>query len=468
MVRMILVILLLSSIAAFAQSNVNLKGKVTNTRGQPVSAAVVALLGKNLKDTTLNDGAYSIVGATSVASSSALPKSELVSFSKGAISFNLIRSSNVSIEAFDMQGALLKRVLDYSVPAGSYSYSIMSDLSASRMMLIRVMIGKSVSTFRYLPLNRNHLSATSMQSAGYSGGSGIATLMATVDSLRVTAAGLQTKTVALSSFETTMDVVLDTISTAGLDKFSFFVTSLKALQDLSGSQNGFGGDFRFGKTGTGAGLLGADSICSCIAERSMPGSSKKQWRAFLSVKEGPDGKQVNAIDRIGAGPWYDRIGRVLSPDKAGLLGDRPAAHSAIKDDLPNEDGVPNHRPDPNQPIVDNHMMVTGSDTKGVYYVASSGGGGGGGFVQPGGQTSENPTCNDWTSTTAKSRPRAGLAWPQSFGGMGGAKNWLSVFDVSGCEAGIDLDEKTMGGLPNVYTIGNGGGYGGFYCFALVP
>jgi hypothetical protein len=30
------------------------------------------------------------------------------------------------------------------------------------------------------------------------------------------------------------------------EKFSFFVTSLAALQQLSGSQDGFGGDLRFG------------------------------------------------------------------------------------------------------------------------------------------------------------------------------------------------------------------------------
>ncbi|NLW30726.1 MAG: hypothetical protein GXY77_04625, partial [Fibrobacter sp.] len=99
-----------------------------------------------------------------------------------------------------------------------------------------------------------------------------------------------------------------------LEYFSFFLTSLQSLQELSGSQDGFGGDLRFGKTGPGAGLLGADSICQTIAEMSMPGSRVKKWRAFLSVEHGPDGNQVDAIDRIGSGPWYDREGRLLAPD----------------------------------------------------------------------------------------------------------------------------------------------------------
>src|SRR4029077_16905154 len=86
----------------------------------------------------------------------------------------------------------------------------------------------------------------------------------------------------------------------GLSHFSFFVTSLQAMRDLSGSQDGFGGDLRYGETGEGAGLRGADKICAAIADRSMPGASAKQWRAFLSTVAGP----VHAKDRVGSGPWY--------------------------------------------------------------------------------------------------------------------------------------------------------------------
>jgi len=90
---------------------------------------------------------------------------------------------------------------------------------------------------------------------------------------------------------------------------------------------------------------------------------------------------------------------------------------------------------------------------------------------------EDVTCNDWTSTTANSSPRAGFSWPQAGynpeggggGGFGmGMGHWISGFCLAGCEAGIDLDEGTLAGLPGVKTIGSGGGYGGFYCFALNP
>jgi hypothetical protein len=258
-----------------------------------------------------------------------------------------------------------------------------------------------------------------------------------------------------------------TLDTMGLEKFSFFVTSLKALRTLSNNKNGFGGDLRFGKTGQGAGLLGADSICSCIAELSMPGSKAKIWRAYLSVNKDANGKQVNAIDRVGQGPWYDRLGRLVAKTKNDLLQDRPVnIDAAIKEDLPNENGIPNHRPDLNVAAVDNHLTITGSDSLGKLFSATA-------------------TCEDWTdaTTTSTSTPRCGLSWTRKGGIFGGGfgketaggmqmmtnmKSWVSVWNLPGCSAGVDSLESTGPGLPSNHTIGAGGGYGGFYCFGLNP
>jgi hypothetical protein len=241
-------------------------------------------------------------------------------------------------------------------------------------------------------------------------------------------------------------------------KFSFFATSLKSLQDLSKNSMGFGGDLRFGETGAGAGLRGADKICATIAERSMPGAGNKPWRAFLSAIAGADGKQVNAIDRIGNGPWYDRLGRTFALTKADLLADRPkTADPAIINDFPNETGTPNHAPSGSMQV-DNHDFLTGSNTQGKLY----------------GQTA---TCNSWTGGTGtEGKPRVGHTWPRGGGtrpapdgGVGGGSgaNWMSALDESGCAPGVNLVE--MGGpLKNSNTVGSGGGYGGFYCFSLTP
>jgi hypothetical protein len=238
-----------------------------------------------------------------------------------------------------------------------------------------------------------------------------------------------------------------------LEPFSFFVASFAALQDLAGDDLGFGGDFRFGETGPGAGLRGADKICATIADRSMPGASAKGWRAFLSATADENGEPVNAVDRVGDGPWYDRLGRVVAMNKAALQNTRPmGAHEDILNDLPNEDGVPNHRPDPNEDEVDNHHVLTGSDEEGNLL-----------------STNMGTTCNDWTSAEgATGRPRVGLSWPRNIGGGPGGSagsHWISSLDEAGCAPGYTLDQQGGPDLNNP-TVGSGGGYGAIYCFAL--
>jgi hypothetical protein len=257
----------------------------------------------------------------------------------------------------------------------------------------------------------------------------------------------------------TTDAATDGAST--LPRFSFFVTSVRAIRELSGNQQGFGGDLRFGETGAGAGLRGADKICATIADRSMPGSSAKGWRAFLSAASDGNGNVVNAIDRIGNGPWYDRLGRLLASSKANLLADRPVdADTTIKNDFPNEDGVPNHNPD-GTGQVDNHDMLTGTTRQGTLRLSS--------------QTGRPQTCLDWTAKTGNTgvedSPRVGHSWPRQGSGV----NWMEALTETGCAPGINLIE-TGGPLPPTSdpahydrnTVGSGGGYGGFYCFALMP
>lgn len=230
-----------------------------------------------------------------------------------------------------------------------------------------------------------------------------------------------------------------------LPKFSFFVTSMKAMRMLSKSENGFGGDLRYG---TADGLTGADKICTEIAEMSMPGSASKEWHAFLSTTT------VNARTRIGQGPWYDRLERRVASSLEMLIDNaddgRPAdADEAIKEDLPNEEGIPNHRPDPNAEPDDNHHTLTGSDAMGELYGPKA-------------------TCMDWTTTSMDNqmtgRPRIGFMWSIS-----NRVNWMSGQDEGGCGAGVTGVGTVNGGSdPNNPIVGSGGGYGAIYCFAMHP
>lgn len=212
--------------------------------------------------------------------------------------------------------------------------------------------------------------------------------------------------------------------------FSFFVTSLEAMRELSGSEHGFGGDF--------GGLEGADAICQMIAQGE--GAGHKTWRAFLSATSGGDGGgPVHAIDRVGEGPWYDRNGRLVAMDKANLAMERPNGDAALRDNLPNERGEPLNRNG-----ADDHDVLTGSNAQGR--------------VQ---STSMGDTCNDWTSAVGSTgRPNVGHSWP-AFSG----RSWMQAHPAGGCAPGVFIVQM---GPPMNDTVGGGGGYGAIYCFALEP
>ncbi len=438
MIRMT-VLLLIALVLTVSAVTVNLTGVISSSDGKAIPGAIVELSGQKMKDTTDAAGTYSFK-STEVAISHVYqaPMFKSVKLANGILSLSLNGSSSVKVELFDVHGKLISRELSITAAAGNYQLNLSNRNYASTTIIVKVSIDNTITSFQYLPIG-NYSRQLERSSHNESERLVLSKTVAVLDTIIVSASGYLPAAKPISSFEGTVNI---TMEVSKLEKFSFFVTSQKALESLSGSVDGFGGDFRFGKTGQGAGLLGADSICSCIAEKSMPGSKVKQWRAFLSVVKGPDGKQVDAITRIGSGPWYDRKGRLLANNTSELLNDRPLnADIAIKNDLPNEDGFPNHYPDPNKPAVDNHHMVTGSTAKGTLYSAS--------------------TCDDWTNVNASGKPRCGFSWPRT----GNAGNWISGFDAGGCKAGTWVNSSGMG---TAGTIGYGGGYGGFYCFALVP
>ena len=261
-----------------------------------------------------------------------------------------------------------------------------------------------------------------------------------------------------------------------LAKFSFFVTGLESMIALSKSADGFGGDLRFGETGEGAGLRGADKICAAIAELALPGAGKKVWRAFLSTTQGgPDGGPVHARTRVGKGPWYDARNRLVAMTLEDLIGDnRPrGADPAIVDDLPNEFGVPNRSAsDPGcvgNECPDNHQTLTGTNCKGELY---TGGGNVSGSneitsdcktaqVPANGTPDPGYTCNDWTSKEPAGKPWCGHSWPRQGSGL----SWMSAARDGGCAPCVDLIEN--GGVDK-QCVGSAGGYGAFYCFEYKP
>jgi hypothetical protein len=260
----------------------------------------------------------------------------------------------------------------------------------------------------------------------------------------------------------------DVVDLGADDKFSFFVTSYYHLALLSGSEDGFGGDLRY--NGAATGLEGADAICQEIARRVSFGH--RTWRAYLSTST------VNAIDRVGNGPWYDFLGVLVAESAQGLISgeDRQPGgccaegtydemglfHDGSTDQ--NNDGIDD----------DDHDTMTATQPDGTYS----------GF-----------SCEDWTSTTAVDPEASGGmgggqagGGDQAGGGFGGGgfggggigflsggimmghswpagsgRHWATAHAGHACAPGTNFIQD---GAGDPATVGGGGGYGGFYCFAL--
>jgi hypothetical protein len=197
-------LIVLIGISLSAQT-VNITGKVTNLSGKGISGAVVTLLSKKLSATTDASGAYSLSGTT-LLSASALPGIEAISVHKGAVLVSLIQLAPVQIESFDIHGNLLEKAIEKSAPAGTYRFDLKKQPLAMNMMVIRVSIGGQTVSFRYFPLQ------SGKRTFGLRAASStvIAKKLAIQDTLQASATRYVTKRVAITSYEATVDIALDT------------------------------------------------------------------------------------------------------------------------------------------------------------------------------------------------------------------------------------------------------------------
>jgi hypothetical protein len=182
----------------------------------------------------------------------------------------------------------------------------------------------------------------------------------------------------------------------GGEAMGFFITSL--------GNGAMGGDH--------GGLTGADAFCQGLAD--AVGAGARSWRAYLSTS------QVDARDRIGAGPWRNAAGQVVAADLASLhAGGIDPALMLTEAGAPPDGEVPGQE----------HDILTGSNEDG---------------------TAHGNTCQDWTSNDSSDSARVGHHdWSIIPNPVSPNQNWNSVHNTPCDEAGL---------VNNL-------GTGRLYCFA---
>ena len=135
------------------------------------------------------------------------------------------------------------------------------------------------------------------------------------------------------------------VDAGSLPHFSFFVTSLAALQAALGQPG------RASAAICASARPGRARGCAAPTRSARPSPSgacraraRKPWRAFLSADDGRRRQRRSTRSIASArAPGTTGSAALFALSKADLLADRPAsADAAIKNDFPNEDGVPNH------------------------------------------------------------------------------------------------------------------------------
>jgi hypothetical protein len=118
--------------------------------------------------------------------------------------------------------------------------------------------------------------------------------------------------------------------------------------------------------GNGADLGGLESAdAHCLALARAAGSTRANWRAYLSTSAPGGEAGVNARDRIGEGPWQNVNGVIVANNLDELHSD---ANNLNKQTALTEKGeLVSGRGDP----VNNHDILTGSDPQGLYSTAGA-------------------------------------------------------------------------------------------------
>ena len=185
------------------------------------------------------------------------------------------------------------------------------------------------------------------------------------------------------------------------------------------------------------GLAGADAYCAQMATAgAIPTPPGRTWRAYLSTSAANGQPAVNARDRIGAGPWYNKNGQLIANNVADLHGDVERDRNSINKTfaLTEKGTIVNGVGDmPNQ-----HDILTGSDS----------------FGRARAGTDDN-TCSNYTSNAS---PAAGTPRGQ------GPGVWLGHVDrTGGGNSSWNATHKSAGcSQANLVSTG---GAGLLYCFA---
>lgn len=204
--------------ATLHAQSIHLHGRVSNVAGQPVADASVELVKQGIRDATGPDGLYSITKLSASMQPKSSTHTEHIRLDKGVLEFTVSRTSAVKIEVHDLNGSTLDRKSLSDAQPGVHRFDLASRTMANRMLIVQASIGPFVRTFRYIPSQTDVAERGSSNGSIPSAGRELASLATESDTLKVSAIGHATKKIAIASYDTTVDVILEADPNVGVPK----------------------------------------------------------------------------------------------------------------------------------------------------------------------------------------------------------------------------------------------------------
>jgi poly(3-hydroxybutyrate) depolymerase len=197
-------------------ASINLRGKITNQSGGAINKAIVAMVSQGYKDTTGTDGLYSIVKSGLPVVHYLTSSTENIAINNGFLEFNLINTTPVKIDLFDLKGKHLYGEQKFT-SKGMYRLNIASAIRTSGIVIVKTAIGSREMVFNYNPVLDGKRIVNSISDKISSNKAILAKMAATLDSLKITADGYVSKTVALSSLDAEVNVTLESTPISSKD-----------------------------------------------------------------------------------------------------------------------------------------------------------------------------------------------------------------------------------------------------------
>jgi hypothetical protein len=222
--RIVLLVLVFLGLTLSRTVNADISGKVSDKAGGAIEGATVKLVSNGAAATTGADGTYKLA-TTDVKTLPALqPSATGITFQKGFLNFSLPEAAPVRYEIFDVKGNLLKKKVLKNVQKGVYRFNIAENTGSTALRIIRATIGSEERTFNYLPLNGNNAVHAQNRFSAPVGGR-LAKMTAMADTIKVTAAGYKAQAIAITSYDTEVNVTME--AAAGGDCGEFTMKSNK-------------------------------------------------------------------------------------------------------------------------------------------------------------------------------------------------------------------------------------------------